>query len=87
MMIFLPTSADGLDSLLGTLSATRIDTCASKLDGREFQLCLPKFKLESKYDLVKPLKNLGMQRAFNSSDADFSGGLIMFIGKIENPSA
>ncbi len=73
MMIFLPTSAAGLDTLLGTLSASHIDTCASKLDAREFQLSLPKFKLESTYDLVKPLKNLGMERAFSAGDADFSG--------------
>ena len=73
MMIFLPTNADGLDTLLRTLSATQISSCASKLVGREFHLSLPKFKLESNYDLVKPLKSLGMERAFNSGAADFSG--------------
>ena len=73
MMIFLPTSADGLDTLIRTLSATQISTCASQLEGREFHLSVPKFKLESNYDLVKPLKSLGMERAFSSDAADFSG--------------
>lgn len=45
MMIFLPTNADGLDTLLRTLSATQIGACASQLEGREFQLSLPNFKL------------------------------------------
>lgn len=73
MVIFLPTNADGLDTLLRTLSATQISTCASQLEGREFHLGLPKFKMESTYDLVKPLKSLGMELAFDSAAADFSG--------------
>lgn len=73
MMIFLPSSANGLDTLLRTLTAVQIDACASKLERREFQLSLPKFKLETAYDLVKPLMNLGMKQAFSAAQADFSG--------------
>ncbi len=73
MMIFLPTNADGLDTLLNTFSAVQIEACAAKLEDREFELSLPKFKLESTYDLGTSLKELGMQRAFKAGDADFSG--------------
>ena len=73
MLIFLPSDLDGLDSLLRTLSATQLDTCARSLEQRGFHVSLPKFKLESTYDLIQPLKRLGMQRAFSEGAADFSG--------------
>ena len=73
MLIFLPSDLDGLDSLLRTLSATQLDTCARSLEQREFHVSLPKFKLESTYDLIPPLESLGMQQAFRERTADFSG--------------
>ncbi len=73
MMIFLPTAANGLDTLLSTLTVTQIDTCAEMLDAREYQLSVPKFKLETTYDLIPPLRNLGMKQAFDAAQADFSG--------------
>ncbi len=73
MMIFLPSDVDGLDTLLRTLTVTQLDTCARSLEQRKFHVSLPKFKLESTYDLVAPLKSLGMQQAFSDRSADFSG--------------
>ena len=73
MMIFLPKRADELDTLFRTLSVTQLDTCAEKLQQREVNLSLPKFKLESNYDLKRPLKELGMHLAFSDREADFSG--------------
>jgi serpin B len=37
------------------------------------ELGLPKFRLETSYDLVPPLKNLGMKAPFSKEIADFSG--------------
>ena len=37
------------------------------------EVTLPRFKLESKLDLVEPLKQLGMTNMFDRSTADFSG--------------
>lgn len=73
MLIFLPSDLDGLDTLLRTLTVTQLDTCARSLEQREFHVSLPKFKLESTYDLIPPLKRLGMQQAFSERTADFSG--------------
>jgi serine protease inhibitor len=50
-----------LDDLLAPLAQTEID------------VLLPRFELKSRYDLVAPLKKLGMTTAFERGKADFSG--------------
>jgi len=42
---FLATLADGLDTLLSTLSVTQLGTCAAKLKEREVNLSVPNVKL------------------------------------------
>ena len=37
------------------------------------EVTLPRFKIESKFDLVEPLMELGMTDMFDGSSADFSG--------------
>ena len=37
------------------------------------EVTLPRFKIESKFDLVEPLMELGMTDMFDESSADFSG--------------
>ena len=42
-------------------------------DGQQqMDVMLPRFKTESKVDLVEPLMSMGMTKAFSSKDADFS---------------
>lgn len=73
MMIVLPRRADGLAPLVKSLTAEKLQACAEQLAKRSFHISLPRFKLETTYELNKPLQRMGMQQAFDSEKADFSG--------------
>lgn len=72
MRIFLPKSTDGLPSFEKGLTARRLNDLAdhSKLD--EVNASLPRFNLETRYELERELPLMGMRLAF-SPQADFSG--------------
>jgi serpin B len=77
MIIVLPDDIDGLPdvvqrfdageqaALLTAMRAAAVET--------EFELALPRFKVESDLDLVPPFKKVGMRLAFDGTRADFSG--------------
>ncbi|CAN8032322.1 unnamed protein product [Ixodes persulcatus] len=71
-IIFLPLEPARLDDLKSKLSATRWRSTLQRLDKRNVALSLPKFKLSSRYDLVGPLKKLGINILFGHG-ADLSG--------------
>jgi serine protease inhibitor len=76
MVILLPQAVDGLAKLEKQLSIQSMKEWLAKLDKRQAQeinLYLPKFKLETDYDLVSPFMNMGMKDAFAIGAADFSG--------------
>ncbi len=76
MVILLPNTRDGLTAVEKQVSAESLRDWLAGLDGQPAQsveLYLPKFKLETSYDLVAPFKKLGMQEAFAAGTADFSG--------------
>lgn len=76
MVILLPRSADGLPALERQLTPQTLKGWLAKLDTqqpREIELFLPKFKVESGYDLVSPFRKMGMTDAFSPSEADFTG--------------
>jgi serpin B len=76
MVILLPNARDGLAAVEKQVTAESLRDWLARLDGQPAQsveLSLPKFKLETTYDLVPPLKKLGMQEAFAAGAADFSG--------------
>jgi serpin B len=72
MLLLLPMSVSGLPALLEGLTDQRLASITSQLAKREVHLTLPKFKMESSYELNAPLQELGMQLAF-TGQADFSG--------------
>jgi serine protease inhibitor len=75
MVILLPNTVDGLPALEKQLTTQRLKEWLTALDtqtAEEIHLYLPKFKLETKYDLVPQFKKMGMKDAFTDS-ADFSG--------------
>jgi serpin B len=69
----LPQSPGALPDLEKNLSAAQLETWLGQLSGgSEVEVYLPRFKLNSRYDLGAPLQKLGMADAFTAR-ADFSG--------------
>lgn len=76
MVILLPNSVEGLAALEKNLTAHNLNSWLEKLDKENLQkvrLYLPKFKLETDYDLKNPLQKMGMKDAFEENIADFRG--------------
>jgi len=76
MVVLLPQTVDGLAALERQLTDQNLKGWLAKLDKqptRKIDLFLPKFKLETSYDLVSPFTKMGMKEAFIPGKADFSG--------------
>ena len=73
MLVLLPLEADGLSAVESGLSAAGIGRLHASLQPEDVEVYLPKFKLETSYELNGPLEALGMKRAFVAGQADFSG--------------
>jgi len=71
MLILLPNEIDGIRSLEESLTAQKISEWKNDLFERKLQVQMPKFTMETDYDLIPELKNLGINDAFGP--ADFSG--------------
>lgn len=77
MTVIVPQSSDGLKDVRGKLSAENVAAWTRELRERKLEIFLPKFKLETEYEMDKPLKSLGMNRAFvdpaDPNGAEFDG--------------
>ncbi len=76
MVILLPDAADGLAALEQKCTADHLSNWFQQLQQTEpnsTRLFLPKFKLETSYDLIPACKALGMNKPFDFASADFSG--------------
>ncbi|MBN1855008.1 MAG: hypothetical protein JW829_19900 [Pirellulales bacterium] len=77
MVVLLPRDVDGLPRLEKYLTAEMLSQWLTELNKEselDVELFLPKFKLETGYDLVPPFKALGMKDAFDTGGkADFRG--------------
>ena len=76
MVVLLPRQVDGLGALEAKMTLQNLNQWLTALDGQRPQkalLYLPKFKLETSYDLATPLKKMGMKDAFEMERADFRG--------------
>ncbi|QDT60094.1 Serpin (serine protease inhibitor) [Stieleria bergensis] len=71
MFVLLPTKHDGVPSLEQQLNRRNLEQWLSTVEKREVEVYLPKFKMETEFDLVPTLKALGMRTAFDG--ADFTG--------------
>ncbi|MEN6450681.1 MAG: serpin family protein, partial [Thermoguttaceae bacterium] len=72
MVVLLPKKVDGLSELEKSLSADMLDSIVSNLRNREVITAIPRFKLETSFQMNPTLRALGMKLAF-SPEADFSG--------------
>ncbi|KAK8785575.1 hypothetical protein V5799_008058 [Amblyomma americanum] len=72
MIIVLPSSRTGLSNVEHLLTVEVLEKLAKDLVGQDVIVLLPKFNLETDYDLVSSLRKLGLESAFDST-ADLSG--------------
>ncbi|KAK9874766.1 hypothetical protein WA026_005573 [Henosepilachna vigintioctopunctata] len=68
--IALPNKREGLGALEDRLSEVLLP---QKYGSRRLSLYMPKFKIESSFNLNSVLQKLGIQKAFDPNGADFSG--------------
>jgi serpin B len=73
MVVLLPRSGKELTKLESTLSLESLDRLLGGLRPQRVAVTMPKLKLQTKYDLKTPLRNMGMNLAFDAIDADFRG--------------
>ena len=77
MVILVPRSTTGLAKLESLLTSQTFSKWMRDLQKRETRIYLPKFKMETGFELSRPLQKLGMRRAFadptQPDGADFSG--------------
>jgi serpin B len=72
MVVVLPDEGQ-FDAFEAGLNPEKLDQILNGLSGTEIELTLPKFKIESSFNLSETLAGMGMPDAFDSSKADFSG--------------
>lgn len=74
MVVILPDRKDDLASVEKKLTPEVLAKWLAALNDRPtFEVSLPKFRVESRFDLPPQLKALGMTDAFNDERADFTG--------------
>jgi len=73
MLVLLPNEKDGLGAAEKTLTVENLSQWKDNLSSTETVVLLPKFSLETKYDLIPSLERLDMPTAFQEGVADFSG--------------
>jgi len=72
MVVLLPRQVDGCNRLEQQLNASLLSRCLDQMKKQKVEIFLPRFKLESGFDLVQPLASIGMPDAFGQK-ADLSG--------------
>ena len=71
MLVLLPRDVDGMESLEESLSADSLDKWKEEMNTMKTKVYMPKFKLETEYDLKSVLQEMGIHDAF--ANADFTG--------------
>lgn len=65
MIVFLPKAIDGLKMFNESLNLKSFNEYIDSLKTERVKISMPKFKIEGAYDLIEPLKALGINDAFN----------------------
>jgi len=73
MLMLLPNDKDGLNELEKSLTNEKLNLWKDSLSQTQMVVSMPKFKLETNYNLKPLLENLGMSTAFKEGKADFTG--------------
>jgi serpin B len=64
LYVLFPCDTCNIDDFIQSLTSQQFEELTSNLDNTLIDLLIPKFKIEAKYKLKKPLQNLGMETAF-----------------------
>jgi serpin B len=72
MIILLP-KADSFNDFEKSLTGAQLKTILDNMNYCEVKLSMPKFTVNSEFNLNQALSDLGMPLAFSPSEADFSG--------------
>jgi serine protease inhibitor len=73
MTVLVPRSPQGLGHVESLLTPDSLQQWLSRLQKRSVHVFLPKFKLQTAYEMKDSLKSLGMTLPFEAGKADFSG--------------
>jgi len=76
MVVLLPKQRDGLPALEARLTPVTLADWLNQLGAAPavpVDLVLPRFTVEARYELKPVLQAMGMRRAFQEAEADFSG--------------
>ena len=73
MQLILPRKRDGIADVEQKLSPDFLGSLEGELKTRRVDLFLPRFKIESSFDLLYAVQALGVRSAFLPGAADFSG--------------
>ncbi len=73
MLIFLPRNVEGLSQLEGWLNPVFLSRWLGRMKPQKVEICVPRFKLESSFELKRQLVEMGMPDAFSLDSANFSG--------------
>jgi serpin B len=73
MVLLVPRRRDGLAAVESSLTAATLDGWLDRLAEHPAHLVLPRFELQDRRYLERPLSRLGMPIAFSAGSADFSG--------------
>lgn len=71
MLIVLPDG--GLNAFNAGLDLQKLQVIRAELRSQRVQLSMPRFKVETQFDLNQAMSELGMPAAFDAQAADFSG--------------
>lgn len=66
IVILVPRAADSLPALEKKLTPSTLDTWLGKLERRTVDVTMPRFRLETTYDMSQTLVSMGMKRAFTN---------------------
>ena len=73
MLVLLPNENNGLNKMEESLSLENLNSWQERLRLQKVEVFMPKFKMETTYDLKPLLIEMGMPIPFSEGMADFSG--------------
>lgn len=72
MLVALPSGEMTADSLVNQMDSQKWSAIVNEMQEQGIALSMPRFEIECKYKLNKPLQSMGMELPFAESGADFT---------------